>query len=528
MSNQAQYTHRQYPRGVAVLFALMITALVTLIGLGISYIIIRELNLSQNIDSATRAYYAADSGVERGLHRITFGRENQHALSDIVAGIRGYAEAFSGVGSSYDTADSNSSTGIEVGLLEENLSVQADYTEVNPTLADGSSCTTNGSCVASWLIAWDATDPQSTATSIEATFIGWRDNAGVTVDTETQKIIKLITPPDTGLREISLPESDKLYRFRLKSLGGDLKDVRVTAHFGTESPASIPGTIVPSSSSITVKAKGLRGQFAQAISAVVPWQPPLSGIFDYVIFSENTLQKINPIVTNPPIYRSGRIEIEKDEGGAFCSCVVAEGSSCDATGWAGGCDSGGGDGDQVARCNEVTQPAGTNTCSITRGDFRTVTTDLAGLYVEPNINALGFPSGEYYVRIEGYHAGTQARIILDDEQLDIVSEGFTPPDDTGGGDCRFNCLFTNPVKLGYFCTGGDSVGSACTTDADCPGTGGACSVSPYTKLFFQGEHNVTGPGGTKTYLDWYSISSSPLLTGPSDTYCRDFTPSDCQ
>jgi len=332
-----------------------------------------------------------------------------------------------------------------------------------------------------------------------------------------------------------------MYRVRLRTIGENpggtpagltdqlLKSVQIVAY--SENDGNLgSGEIVNASTSITVQSIGEKQGFAQSVVATVPWQTTLSGIFEYVLFSEETLVKINPISVNPPIYRSGRLEIEQGVP-SQCSCITAEQVggiiACTGSGWQGACDPGAASNTlQVARCK---QPGYVNMCSITSQNY-SGSSNYAGFYVTPNIMAapLSLAPSEYYVRINGRHEGVPSAIYLD-EDVDnnpgnsTYKETFNIPTN-GGTPCQFECLFTNPVKLGTLCTGGANSGEACTTAADCPG--GACNN--YQKIYFLAQSDTSVPYDSyKTYLDWYSLSSSPLLTGPDDKFCVDFTNADC-
>lgn len=57
-------------RGVALLWALLISMIFLVIGTSLALLVIKELRISANIDESNRAYLAAEAGMERGLYEL--------------------------------------------------------------------------------------------------------------------------------------------------------------------------------------------------------------------------------------------------------------------------------------------------------------------------------------------------------------------------------------------------------------------------------------------------------------------------
>ncbi|MFC1687771.1 pilus assembly PilX N-terminal domain-containing protein [Patescibacteria group bacterium] len=522
--------HPKDQQGIALIFSLLILSIVTLIGLGITAVITRELRLSQNIGHSVAAFYASESGVERGLYRVKEGKTRDDAVGDVVSDIQAYTSTSFDSGAEYDNEATDFTSTDEVDILE-NESIQIDYTELNPPWV--------GAGIDSWEFEWD--DVNSTAERLEVTFIGWRETPNFDL---TENTFKLIIDTTAGNQKIinSIgpdldPFRDKFYRVRIKALGSDSVDTTETVKKVKLSAWTLGdggGVLVNSSTSIVVQATGQKQRFNQSLTAIVPWQTALSGIFDFVLFTEYDLLKNVAVTANPRIYRTGRLEFEEGLNGNYCECgdpsLNGPGDQCPLVApnlWKGGCDTGrGGAGFNGAFCNVQGGP-GNNMCRIHGVDLSGgFSSDPAGLYITPNISSLGIPSGSYYVRIEGEHSVPAPTMIQLDEdidnlpgQVDATTQAFIPP--TNGGSCRFNCLFAQPVKLGLHCNGGDNDGDACMDNGDCPA--GTCNDNYQRIYFLSGNGDVTD----EVFLDWYSLSSSPLLTGPDDKYCVDLEDADC-
>lgn len=509
-------------QGIAVVFSLLIISLVTLIGLGITHVITRELSLSGNIDHAVSAFYAAEGGVEKGLYRVKTGKLANESVSTVLAAIQGYTASFSSNSSTY-TNEASELSGTTAQDLAENQTVQVDYSATNAPCA-------NGACVESWVVEWGG----GLATTIEATFISWSPGAQIILDSETTKLLFEL-PANSSPVTINTPQFNKYYRLRVKALGGDLQNLSITA-YDSDDPLVSGGVIVPSATVITVKGVGQKGDFSQSLTAIVPWQLQLSGIFDYVLFSEKEILKTVAVVTNPPIVKTGRVEIEANLGTArYCECGDPSGNGnidqCPLSGplrWWGTCDAGGNPSTiQVTKCNLTNPPEAVGTCSVDDANLGLNNTNYAGFYTPTNL--LSLPSGQYYLRVSGTHFGAAANVYLDDPITSPgaapTTETFRPPAATGGGACKFNCLFTTPIRVGFVCNGGANNGKACVLQSDCPGVSNGCTM--YSGFYLLGDNSYPSGGGKPTYFDWYSLSSSALLTGPSDKYCSQLGANEC-
>lgn len=78
------------------------------------------------------------------------------------------------------------------------------------------------------------------------------------------------------------------FQVTVKAILGDVKNIQVHIYNSND----INGEIIPPPPShISLKSIGTVGQAQTALSAVVPWRLPASGLFDFVLFSEETIKK---------------------------------------------------------------------------------------------------------------------------------------------------------------------------------------------------------------------------------------------
>ena len=91
---------------------------------------------------------------------------------------------------------------------------------------------------------------------------------------------------------ISTGPPNKLYKLRLRAMNADLDNVSIQAYDGANNPVSLPGRI-------EIDVTGVFGQTRRSLQASMLHGAPLSGIFDFVVFSECSLVKGNRPISCP-------------------------------------------------------------------------------------------------------------------------------------------------------------------------------------------------------------------------------------
>jgi len=326
---------RKDQKGIVLLYALLFMALITAMAIFVSIVIINELKLTSTAVDATLAYYAAESGIEKGLHTVKMNRgKGGETLGTTVTEIQGYSASNFDNRAKYDNEGTNQISGTIDDSLKKNEYVQIDFYNVDDPLADSgirrvkvSGTSVNGE-------AW-----------AEVSWTGWR-NTGVWFSEPSAK--KFIGPTnlagglDFELSMGTVPLAEIVgYRIRIKALFSNIEGLLVTPLNDNSQPLEEP------SSQVVVKSVGNKGKFKQSLTAIVPWKVPLHGLYDYVLFSEEGLAKT--IIVGREIYTSGAIQVEDDLPGDCIGCphdfydtctnwqavCCAEFSSCevDASGW---------------------------------------------------------------------------------------------------------------------------------------------------------------------------------------------------
>lgn len=306
-------------KGVVLIYALIILMIVTAIGLGISILIIREINLTSHSHYATQAFYAAESGIERGLYTVKVNRLSSNPnLAGTISAIKLYqgippssSQIFSS-GANYNDQGTNDQPVNTLSKLAENSIWQLDLSDIDNPSAPVSigKIEINGDGDGYEWLEFSSTEyntsiPSSPLVPVNKVYFGHSE------------LINIAKPAT-----VNLGGSYVGYRMRLRALFADINNITVTAYNTDPIPKKIDFP-----SQIILASTGSKGDFQQAITASLPWKMPLSEVYDYVLFSENEISKTE-LVGNP-IYTSGLIQVEKNiQGVASCSNCTDTANNC--------------------------------------------------------------------------------------------------------------------------------------------------------------------------------------------------------
>jgi hypothetical protein len=239
----------------------MIMSSILITAAGLSTVILSSLRQSRAIDDAIVAYYAAESGVERGIYELRQRGEQPAERSETL-----------GNGAGYETRVTTSEPVVYADAIDENAFLEiALYDPEQPTTATG---------IAAVEIDW--TDDCGGCTVLEAGLVRWE--AGGPIAWDPNAAFFRFTGGTASLS--AMPA--ELYRLRLIAHGGRMRTVQVRARDGSGSPLALPGRV-------TIDAVGDYVTARQRLTASMPRETPLSGLYDFVLFSECSLVKGGPV-----------------------------------------------------------------------------------------------------------------------------------------------------------------------------------------------------------------------------------------
>lgn len=284
--------HNQYQKqsGVVLVLALLIVSVVLATAGALSNLVIRSIQQTRLIDQSMQAYYSAESGAERALYQI----RRREAIPDCAA-ISGGACQSNGICSINSVpciTPNNGSLSLANGwttnatnelsttvTLKPGGSFQLDL--FNPYQA--SSAGINQVVVVSDI----------TPTSFYAEFTNITKILNVDLNncsnSSQPPVFKgfIETPAAIGSLDGKSILDECSYSFRLNyplTSSGDRQVTITVFNQGTDTQYAIP-------SRLSVSASAKFGRSQQSLTLKTPVRPPVSGLYDFVLFSEEAVVK---------------------------------------------------------------------------------------------------------------------------------------------------------------------------------------------------------------------------------------------
>ena len=248
--------------GSLLLMSMLILSGIVTAASTMGIVTIQNLRQSIVVDQGLVAYYAAESGIEDGLYEL---RKNETAVTGLPLS-----------GALANTATWARSVTATLPSLQKNIK-QNDSWEINLYDAD-TSLSPLSNPIKSVKIAWTGSGTEWLEAEVEP----W--TTGGVLDTPVKTLFSGVSNPAV----VNLQDATTvLYRLRLKALYSNLTDVTVTAWSGLDAA----GSQVSIPAQITMISTGSFRRTKQAVRALMPQRSPLSGVFDYVLFAEDSLVK---------------------------------------------------------------------------------------------------------------------------------------------------------------------------------------------------------------------------------------------
>lgn len=331
MIRKAKNKYSALPRGQTLLLSLLILAGVSAAGVGFATLIINQIKSAENIDNAITAFYAAQSGLERSLHTVKLGRQDNIELDNpsgdgVIQNIEALGTIeLEEIDARVEIVEAVSEEESRKFFLEKDESAQIDLYDPDAPFGGSSDITHL------W-ISWDnnpcsPTDDNNPCYGegsewVEISWTGWKadgssyENVAKVLYSSDDLVFNPLyfCPEGTGdnpCRLLALdptpgdPSDIFYYQVRVKALHDKVEDLEVKA-INQISQNQYEFVSIPAR--VYVKTIGKYGRTQQALSASLPWRIPASGLLDYVVFTEKTLTK----EPESAYFTSGPIEIERE------------------------------------------------------------------------------------------------------------------------------------------------------------------------------------------------------------------------
>ena len=291
------------PSGMSLLLTVIILASILAGIVGIAVLIIRELQLSRNVNHSIYAYYAAESGVERGLYDILDQRRLGNNLGGAIGALTDNSGLFdqelstSGNRASWDTIEAEKKPfDMEVSVLNQNQSVQFSLFDPD-NFSEPDVSSPNGVYKAK--INWNYPEEADSESRVEITVFEIDKTSGETCQTVKKErwqnpnlpvgyyildVNDLVPdPPCPGL-------TNDVYQVRVKAINDKIYNFELIPY--SEEEVQLTGDENGIVSGIWLKSVGKFSKTKQAILMQIPWNLAASGFLDYVIFSEEQFLKL--------------------------------------------------------------------------------------------------------------------------------------------------------------------------------------------------------------------------------------------
>lgn len=274
--------------GSVLLLSLLVTSALLASILYINTISLRQNIQVTNIDNSLHSYHGAESGNEEALYRLRSGDYDTYNLTSL-------NKSFA-VGNTWVSRTVSSSLNVIVTGIKKDEFFAFDIFDPDDIAS--------GSGLSYLSLSWDDNCENESLNEswIELTSNEWSVAKGV-IDwgyLDSKHIKKSLLNKEDQLTQIesiggSDFDKDKAYQFRIKALYCDISNLTIRAYKESSDPNGSAEPIefknVYQITSVAEYPKNSPRANKQALSVNFKRFAPLSGLFDYVIFSEESLTK---------------------------------------------------------------------------------------------------------------------------------------------------------------------------------------------------------------------------------------------
>ncbi len=269
-------------RGTVLLLALLVLSSIAMASSGLATLIMSSLQQTRTIDSSIIAYYAAESAAEEAIYTVrktslqpgwagALTVETPQPLNNGASWTRTVAGKERTV-----VADIPRDSFIELALYDPDSEAESLADAIKKISVDW----TYDPCVLE-----EDTCPKLIATVVrwEPSTTTWSEDAA-----QTERFESGVA--DAPPAYITLDNLIDLHKLRLRAEDADLHEVRIQAYSddAMNVPVDLPGRV-------RIDTWGKFGQTQQHLTVRLPRRTPLSGIYDFALFSECSLVKGYPI-----------------------------------------------------------------------------------------------------------------------------------------------------------------------------------------------------------------------------------------
>jgi hypothetical protein len=259
-------------QGNVLLLSLFILSAILFSATTIAALVIRDVRTARIFDDGHAALYAAESGIEQALYAIR--RQNADPLTQ-----NGGSTLSNGA-----TLVRQVQTGET--LFTEAVLREGDFVDLDLFVPD-SLGTPPG--IEALSFSWD--DTCGNCSTLELSYVQWPVGANISWPPGGAYVgtfWKFRQPRSAGVPWVKFDTISGMnnYRLRIRAIAGDIVNLHVRAF--ADDAATIP---IDMPSRVTITSTGTAGTATQSLRASMQRAAPLTGVFQYVLFSEDPLVK---------------------------------------------------------------------------------------------------------------------------------------------------------------------------------------------------------------------------------------------
>ncbi len=318
-----------------MILAVLIMSAVVAIGITVSTVVVTQVRINEVVSNTHEGYYAAESGLEQGLHAVQLLKTSETlagALTkvrdlELPVGEGGHPniivaenQAFfptgdtklvsstdqTSVGETIPELPENQSVYVEMYDVDDSLNVAGAPVDFNaPTLcvyAESNDGANDEVLEVTW-IAWNSRLESSRSQRVLVSFTNFSSSSTCTLPESGGKGAQIPLTQFYPAFEPTLSSTLAGFRIRitpLKPTTGGNGDVKNFNAYLNPKPTS----------QIRLKSVSSGKNQKQALVATFPWSLPLSSLFDFVIFSERTLEKSIELSVSEDVKTFGPYQFE--------------------------------------------------------------------------------------------------------------------------------------------------------------------------------------------------------------------------
>lgn len=292
-------------RGSILVMAIILSSGVLVVSIEVGLFVVSAIQQAKNIDQTIVAHYAAESAVENALEQVrkegrtTLRTDSQDSPPLYKVDNRDARWTFKN-GLSVDATKFSST----VDVLTKTAIAEQQAVDVHLYNADSSSL---GQSAITMQVSWKASQCQQSGQNaaddvpwIETTGLAW-NVAGTTITWDNNALVKKdFQTPQTGMQFVNI-DLQKLFApnnlgtqgvtLRIKPFYCSLKNVSIAFYKTSDQTQLNTANLMAIPNYYLIKPTGSFGGVKKDIRVLVPQKGGASGIFDFVLFSDETVNK---------------------------------------------------------------------------------------------------------------------------------------------------------------------------------------------------------------------------------------------